>query len=117
MHCCSSFTRPLHLPKLISEVLSAGDTRHLTQLTSSLMGKENLVQDASALVDLGLKLQQALSHAQALRRERLAGGADEGCNGALHTHCCALIDVANALCGGRGRDSRGFSWLSLQSFG
>lgn len=61
--------------------MCAGDTRHLTQLTSSLIGKENLAQDASTLADLGLKLQQALSHAQELRKERLASGADEGCNG------------------------------------
>ena len=59
------------------------------------MGKENLVQDASTLVDLGLKLQQALGHAQELRRERLASGADEGCNG---ESCAATADVTSMCC-------------------
>ena len=75
-------------------VLTTGGTRHLTQLTSSLMGKENLAQDASTLVDLGLKLQQAMAHAQELRQARLASGADEGCNGVLL--CCSISFYSGA---------------------
>ena len=50
-------------------------------MTASLLGKENLASEAASLVDLGLKLQQVLSHANTLRRERLADQPDEGCNG------------------------------------
>ncbi|KAK9801937.1 hypothetical protein WJX73_007308 [Symbiochloris irregularis] len=83
---------------LEEEIEQHSGTRHLTQLTSSLMGKENLAQDASTLVDLGLKLQQAMAHAQELRQARLASGADEGCNVAVEAE--RAIIRTKALHGG-----------------
>ena len=60
--------------------LQTGDTSLLTKVTSSIMGKENAAADASAVVNLALKLQQLLAEASSLRQASLAD-TDDSCNG------------------------------------